>query len=43
MGKVVRINGVAYVADTFPKGYIDELLKPKKKVKKDDLQVQEDK
>ena len=43
MGKVVRINGVAYVADTFHEGYIDELLKPKKKVKKDELQVQEDK
>ncbi len=43
MGKVVRINGIAYVVDTFPEGYIDELLKPKKKVKKDELQVQEDK
>ena len=43
MGKVVRINGVAYVADTFPDGYIDELLKPKqKKAKKEDVQVQED-
>ena len=42
MGKVVRINGVAYVADTFPEGYLDDLLKPKKKAKKEnDVQVQE--